>query len=173
MIHLSVLQLEHTQSGYLAARDFIPPGRIELFLGLQDVLQRRNLLVERDVEIVVEVAGVAAHPRELPGVLLLERRDLLDRRTRDDDEGRVLVGEVTQVGKVSRHECAALTTLLSCRLEHEVVDDELGLRAKKVLERDRAICALEGVGLRHWDHGKGLPLRLDGIGGAGVLFLLV
>jgi hypothetical protein len=31
---------------------------------------------------------------------------------------------------------------------------------------------LEGVGLRHWVHGKGLPLSCDGFGGAVVLFLL-
>jgi hypothetical protein len=53
-----------------------------------------------------------------------------------------------------------------------MVDDQLGLCAEKILERDWTVGALEGVGLCHRDHGKGTPLSLDGIRSAVVLFLL-
>lgn len=74
MIHLPVLQLEHTQTGLLARGGVILSGRLELLFGLEVVLNGGNLLIEGDVEVVVEVAAVAAHPRKLPKVLLLERQ---------------------------------------------------------------------------------------------------
>ena len=172
MIYLPIFQLENSQSGLLAAHPPLSLGCFELLLVQEAVLYRGNPLVQRDVEVVVEVGAVAAHPRELPKILLLVRRDLLDRRTRDGNHCRVLVCQVSQVGEVSCHERATLTTIIGRRLEHEVVDDQLRLGAEKILQRDWAVRALEVVSLRHGHHGKGPPVGLDGVDKASALFLL-
>ena len=159
MIDLAILQLKHTQPRLLATR-FLPLHLI--FLCQKVVLRWHNTFVHRDMEIVVEVGAIAAHPWEGPEVLLLVRRDLLNRCARDYSEGCVLLGELSQVRKVCQHKCAALTTLLGCRFKHGVVDNELGLCAKKIFQCDRAFGALESIVLRHWEQRKSPSLSLDG-----------
>src|SRR5207302_4110839 len=62
------------------------PGLLMLGLGSVVVLHRGDGLVERDLEVVVEVTGVGRIPGERPALARLVRLDLRQRSARDHGE---------------------------------------------------------------------------------------
>lgn len=82
-----------------------------------------------------QVVGERRHPAELPAHPLLEGFDLGDGSAGNHGERDVAIGEVNEaaaemIGQVG----AAGATLLPCRTEHEVIDDQLAAAGEKVGE---------------------------------------
>lgn len=185
MIHgLSVVpELEHAQSRLLSSQRHVilllgPTGR-KVRRRLEVNFDRGDLLIQRYVEVVVEVAAVGADPFKGPVVLFAERSDLVNWGAGHDDHAGVLLGEVVQVGQVAGHVGASLAAFVGGRFEHVVVHDQLGFTPEEILERQffaslgvGVAVAVEDVVLRDGDHGEGLEFGGDGVAGARVFFLL-
>ena len=111
------------------------------------VLDRRHRFVVGDVEVVVEIAARRRVPREAPAHAPLVRRELRERRARDDRERRVARVQVREVAEVVGHQRAARAALVPRRVEHEVVHDELAAPVEEIEQGRLAGRAVEPVGL--------------------------
>ena len=157
-------------------KEIIPLG-LELVRVHVVVLNRRHVLVLRGVEIVVEVGAVRAHPRKCPAHALFVCGDLGDGRTRDTDKCRRARRQVRDRREVVGEEGAGGAARVPGWVEHEMVDDELRVRAEKVRERELGLLAgfrerCEGVGLGHFDDGERAALGGKGVAGAREVLLL-
>ena len=131
--------------------------RLELGLGPVVVRSRPDGLVDRDAEVVVEVAAVRRVPGDVPAPLRLVPLQLLQRRPRH--HGVAGVAGVEVVEEARRHLVgaggAARAALLPVGVEHEVVDDQLaaGPRTGRA-RRTAAVRAVEHVVLLDLHHGE-------------------
>src|SRR5215472_6969855 len=123
----------------------------QLLRGAEVVFDRRDTLVVRHVEVVVEVASMRRIPREGPAHPLPERLDLADRCPRHRSErgvASVQVGQMTEaVGLIGADRAA----LVPRRVEHEMLHDELRPALEQVKQAGLAFLALEGVVLLDLD----------------------
>ncbi len=131
--------------------------RAELFpFGLGAVVEhdRSDRLVERDVEVVVEVAAVGGVPRERPPLARFVVLDLGDRRARDVDERGV--ADVEMLEESARHlvrsRGTARAPVVPLRVEHEVADDELAATVEEVEQGRSSVRTFEAVVLLDFLH---------------------
>jgi hypothetical protein len=61
------------------------------------VLRRHHVLIDRDMEVVVEIRSLGGEPRHVPTHALLELRQLVKSGTRDEDEGGAAGAEVLEM----------------------------------------------------------------------------
>ena len=102
-------QLEPGCSNGCSPRRRRPCPRVVLGLRAVVVLQRRDRLVERDVEVVVEVAAVGGVPTGTSSRLLgLVALDLLQRRARDVRQRRVARVPGGRAGRVTSSSAPAV-----------------------------------------------------------------
>ena len=188
MIDLALLSHTGTNAGssaldeaavarLLAVHEEIEPLGLELVRVHVVVLDRRDALVLRDVEVIVEVGAVRAHPRKGPAHALFVRGDLGDGGARDTDESRGARGQVRDRREVVGEQGAGGAARVPGRVEHEVIDDELRVRAEEVRERELGLLAgfgerRECVGLGHGDDGQRAALGGEGVAGARQVLLL-
>ena len=133
--------------------------------------------VDGDFEVVVEIVLVAAQPAEgasemhFVAVLL----DLRGRRAADDREAGVTTSQMVQGGQVVEVHGAGVACVVPFRVEHGVVDDELGTAFEEVVEGDGLVGlgVDEVVGLRDFDEGEGLAVFGDGVFEAHRFLLLL
>ncbi len=114
-----------THALLLASRSPTQPPLLQRRLVPVVVLNGRNRLILRHVEVVVEIRAEGRIPREAPAHALLERFNLGDGRAGHGGEGGVARLEVAQVGHVVGVVRAVGTALGRVGPEHEVVDEEL------------------------------------------------
>src|SRR5450755_3409929 len=123
----------------------------QLRRGPEVVLDGRDTLIERHVEVVVEVASLRRIPREGPAHPLPERLDLADRRPGYRGIRGLVgmqVGQVTDaIGLVGADRAA----LVPGRVEHEVLHDELSPALEQIQQAGLAGRALEDVVLLDFD----------------------
>src|SRR5207237_1021475 len=103
---------------------------------------------ERHAQVVVEVGAGGRDPLEAPAHASLVALDLVEGRARHGHEADVAVGQV-QAGAVVMvgPEGAAWASFLVLRSEHEMIDEQLALRAEQLGEGLFAVRALEHVRL--------------------------
>src|SRR5215472_9287410 len=97
----------------------------EFLRGPEVVLDGRDTLIVRHVEVVVEVASVRRIPRERPAHPLPERLDLADRRPGYRRERGITGVQVSQVTDAVGLVGADRAAFVPGRVEHEVLHDEL------------------------------------------------
>ena len=174
LIDLPILQLEDREAGLLARGEVLLTTIQQLLLGHVVVLNGFHLVVQSDVVIVVEVAAMAAEPRELVPHSILEGVNLGNGGAADGHEGGILGGEVSEVGKVVGHEAAAAAAFIGGRFKHEMIQDELRLFAEKVLQRlDRTVRRVKCIIFGHKHHGEGSNLGGEVISGTCMSLLLL
>ena len=110
------------------------------------VFDRRDGVVDRDVEVVVEVAAPRRRPREAPLHPVPIREQLLERRTGDGGERDVVVLEVQmRLVEAVGDRRAARAAFVPVGVEHEVVHDQLRTAVEQVGERGFALLGVEDV----------------------------
>src|SRR5215208_2092895 len=124
------------------------------------VFHRRDRLVERDVEVVVEVAPVRRVPRERPTLLRFVALDLLERRAGDVGQRGVASVQVLHLAlrDLVGAGGAARAAVLPARVEH---DDQAQLTLR----------ALEDVVLGDLDHRQAATGGVQRVARAGELLL--
>jgi hypothetical protein len=138
------------------------------------VLGRHDRLVQRDAEVVVEIAAVGGVPGDGPALLRLVALELLYRRA--GHVGERGVADVQVLDEPLRDLVdaggAAGTAVLPGRIEHEVADDQLMAPVEHVEQRGWAVGTLEPVVLLDLDHRQPPALGAERVPAAGQLLLL-
>src|SRR5580692_12219542 len=89
-----------------------------------------------NAKIKVEVGGVGGGPRELPFHALFEGVDLVEWRSRSDQEPHVPLRQMgSQVVEMICQQRTTRAALLPVRPEHEVINHQLALRAEQLWQR--------------------------------------
>src|ERR1700728_1079330 len=129
---------ERAGAGPLLAGEFLLLIIIHCDPGGFLLRRRRHVIVE------VEIAAEGRHPFEMPSHAALEFLDLPERRPGDDDEGDVTLRDVNgRTVEMIGEQRTARAAFLPVGSEHEVVDDELALRAEKAAQRFLAAGTVE------------------------------
>src|SRR5665213_195181 len=108
------------------------------------VFARCHRIVERGVEVVVEVATERRYPILLPAMLGLVGEELLQWPAAHHHKMGVAFIELGKIAQRASEPGAAGATLLPVRAEHEVIDDELALASEEI---EQALLALRRVEL--------------------------
>lgn len=122
VIHPSILTLHKNVNTRQVFRHL---ARILLLVVIRDLL--RSVLKRNAVVLVERVVFENRVPLEVPPEALLVRFNLIDRRTRDEDEAGVTsLGEVrVDTPEAVGEERAVRTSKFGLRTEHEVIHDKL------------------------------------------------
>lgn len=172
MEDIPVALVKDTEAGHVAGPPALSPG-LHLLPGPEVHLHGAHGLVNRRVQVVVEVGAVARVPRPRPAVGRLEGPQLFGRRARDAHQVGVFEPQVSHVGERVGGVGASVAANLFVGAEHEVVYDELGLALEEIAEGDcRAVFVVKGVLLVYLDHGEGAALFRQLVVGAGEFLFL-
>lgn len=151
---------------------------LQLLLRSIIVLNRANLRVLRDVEVVVEVAAIGTEPRERPTHAFLVGSNLLNGGAGDADEGRVTRVKVFQGNDVVGTQGAGRASRVPFRSKHEMLHDELAAAVEEVRKAHTdlfagVIEAGECVRLGHLNHWESTTVGDDRVVSTGqrLLFL--
>ena len=98
--------------------------------------------------------------------------ELGQRGTRNQHESRVAIVQHRQIAQGVYITRAAWAALVPCRVEHEVIDDELPTALEERLETLFAIRAVEGIVLFDLHHGKPASLGIYAIAVLSELFFM-
>src|SRR3984957_16741820 len=151
----AAIPVENAEAALLAG-----PGRPrltpvgQLLCGPEVVFDRHDAFVVGHVEVVVEVVSQRRIPREGPAHPLPERLDRADRRPGYRRVRGVAGLQVSQVADVVGLIGADRAASVPGRVEHEVLDDELGPALEEIQQAGLAVRALEYVVLLHRDSGQ-------------------
>ena len=123
---------------------------------------------KRDAKVLVEVRANRGEPLKAPAESLLVGLESRQWRRRDrhhaDVAGREVLGDAVEVVRPKR---AAWTPFVPIGAEHEVVDGELALVAKKLRERLCAVWSFERIALLDLDRRELASLGAQCISRAG------
>ena len=162
-----VVAIEHADAWRFLDAEAGGAEIIDLGAGL-DLLRR-----ERHREVVVEVAVRRRQPVEGPAHPLLERVELLQRRTRDRDQGGVARGKVRNHPlKTVGPERAAFAAFVPVGREHEVLHHELAAPLEQVGQRHLAVLDHRTNSLVDLDPGQCAALRAEAVAGTGKFLLM-
>src|SRR5437899_539753 len=163
---------EDTRAGLLALRG---PGLARLYK-LRPVpvvvLNGGDGLVQRDVEVVVEVAAERRIEGDSPAHARLEPLDVRRWPARDDRERRVGCVQVREVPDVVDQERAARAARVQVPPPHEVIDDQLTAPLEQVQQARLAIGTLEDIVLVDLDHRELAPPGVERVMGPGQRLLV-
>jgi hypothetical protein len=172
MEDILIIAIKDTQTRLLAPRKESLALLLQRRLVLVVVLDRSNTVIQRDMEVVVEVRAEGRNPGESPSHALLERFDLVERRAGHGYEGGLSGAQVREIREVVGGEGAAGACFCLAGAQHEVVDEQLLPTVKQVEERDFPRWPFKGVLLVKVDHGEVAQLGAQGFAGAEGFFLL-
>ena len=131
-------------------------------------------LVKGDAEVEVEATAEARIPGKRPAHRVLEPRDLLDRRSGHDGDGRIPFVQMLDISVLVDAASAAHATLVPARIEHVVVDDELVAAFEEIKQRPCVpVRNGEAVILDHLDHRQTATLGGEFVPCLGERFLLI
>src|SRR5262245_9985105 len=150
--HPVPLAQEDTQAMGFALGEIGLPLLHEFRLVPVVVLYRSDGLVQRDVEVVVEVTPERGVPRYRPAHAHLEQRDFGQRRTGHQHERGVASVQMREVPDVVDQEGAVWAALSPIRVEHKMVHDELTAPLEQVEQVRLAVRSLEDIRLVDLDH---------------------
>jgi len=158
--HLSAVADEPAHARLLADPVFpADVSRLELILAPVVVFDRCHLGVDRDVEVVVEVAPQRRRPRERPPHAIAIGKQPLQWRPRDRDQRHVVVLKMeADAFEPVRDRRATRAPLGPVGTEHEVVDDELRSPREEAVECRLAPLGRERVVLLDRDPRQRGPL---------------
>src|SRR5690606_7782875 len=78
-------------------------------------------------------------------------------------------GQLRQISQIVHKPCAAHTTFLPCRVEHEMVHDELALAIKQIQQALFAFGTVKQVGFFNFYHWQPAALSTTAVGMSGCL----
>src|SRR5262245_44285349 len=124
------------------------------------------------MEVIVEVGAERRIPRDIPSPLLPVGCELCEGSARSQREGRVALAQQREVAQRVHVPRAARASLLPCRIEHEVIDDELAAALEQWLETELAARAVEYIVFLDPHHRQATPLGVDAVVVLGELLLV-
>ena len=147
-------------------------GLRELGLVPEEHQHRRHPVIERGVEVVVEVAAVRRVPRELPSHPLAVGSQRRVRRPGDGHERGVADVQLAQPRELVGRRGAAGARLVPVRAVHEVVHHQLRPAVEQVGQPDLSVRAFEPVVLLDADHRQPTAVGVHPRAQVGQLLLL-
>jgi hypothetical protein len=180
VVDLLVDPEEGAEAGQFGAAHVFGPGAAgpgsaglgQLGFGAEVEEDRGYPVVQRGVEVVVEVALVRRVPGKLPAHLGPDRGQFRVRRSGDGDQGGVADVEAFQAADAGGRGGAAAAERVPVGAEHEVVHHQLLAALEEVKQGAGTVRPHERVRLLDQDHRQLPALGVELVAGARQLLLL-